>query len=209
MHKLTWYVHVHDVLIKFKPCSTITVISNIEAFFHCTCPNRWCWQKLCFISVKLWVHTAILSIKTVCWAHKFQVPEKSYNIRPWSYIRDFFSCIRPWSSQWVVLCSGKTGTIIIIHIKVQCIQHSNSSSSSSSSSSSRSSSSISSSSSSSSAGTVSTDLASSLADLSLSRCPISECVRKKRISGSGIRPWYIHKQAIHINSFTAGISKSL
>ncbi len=39
--------------------------------------------------MKLWVHTAILSIKTVFWAHEFQVPEKSYNIRPWSYIRDF------------------------------------------------------------------------------------------------------------------------
>ncbi len=60
--------------------------------------------------MKLWVHTAILSVKTVCWAHEFQVPEKSYKIRPWSYIRDFFPCIRPWSYKRVVLCSGKNGT---------------------------------------------------------------------------------------------------
>ncbi len=49
-------------------------------------------------------------VKTVCWANEFQVVEKSYNIRPWSYIRDFFPCIRPWSYKRVVLCSGKTGT---------------------------------------------------------------------------------------------------
>ncbi len=61
--------------------------------------------------MKLWVHTAILSIKTVCWALELQVPEKSYNIRPWSYIRIFFLYIRPWSYKWVVLCSGKTGKI--------------------------------------------------------------------------------------------------
>ncbi len=70
-------------------------------------PNR-----LCFLSMKLWVHTAILSIKTVCSAREFQVPEKSYNIhdiRPWTYIRDFFPCIRPWSYTQVILCSGNTG----------------------------------------------------------------------------------------------------
>ncbi len=54
--------------------------------------------KLCFISMTLWVHTAILSIR----AHEFKVPEKSYNIR------DFVPCIRPWSYKRVVLCSGKT-----------------------------------------------------------------------------------------------------
>ncbi len=61
------------------------------------------------ISMKLWVHTAILSIKTVCWAHEFQVPEESCNIRPWSYIWHFSPYTRPWSYKRVVLCSGKTG----------------------------------------------------------------------------------------------------
>ncbi len=42
-----------------------------------------------------------LSIKTVCWAHELQVPEKTYNIRPWSYQR-------------VVLCSGKTGSNLLL-----------------------------------------------------------------------------------------------
>ncbi len=68
--------------------------------------------------MKFWVHTAILSIKTVCWTHEFQVPEKSYNIRPWSYIRDFLPYKRPWSYKRVVLCSGKTGiTNCTLHIK--------------------------------------------------------------------------------------------
>ncbi len=57
--------------------------------------------------MKLCVHTAILSIKTVCWAHEFKVPEKSYNIS-----------IRPWSYKRVVLCSGKTGTTVL----KQCVK---------------------------------------------------------------------------------------
>ncbi len=61
--------------------------------------------------------TAILSIETVCQAQEFQVPEKSYNIRPLSYIRDFFPYIRPWSYKRVVLCSGKAGNDVHEKIK--------------------------------------------------------------------------------------------
>ncbi len=47
-------------------------------------------------------------VKTICWAHEFQVPEKSYNIRPWSYIRDFLPVHKTMVLQTGgLMCSGK------------------------------------------------------------------------------------------------------
>ncbi len=79
--------------MELKPCSTITVISNIETFFviRVLVQTGGVKGNYALYQLKLLVHTAILSIKTVCWAHEFQVPEKSYNIRPWSYMYGIFS----------------------------------------------------------------------------------------------------------------------
>ncbi len=74
--------------MELKPCE---VISNIETFFVIrVLVQTGGVNRNYALSMTLCVHTAILSIKTVCWARDIQVPEKSYNIRPWSYIRDFF-----------------------------------------------------------------------------------------------------------------------